>query len=119
MHSFPTRRSSDLYRMLEPVRQYAREKLEESAGAPEVLRRHAEYYLALAERADPELLGARQGEWFGRLRTEIGNLRAALSWSLEPRERAGLGLRLAAALWRFWDVEGFQEGKRWLQVALE
>jgi DNA-binding SARP family transcriptional activator len=107
------------YRMLEPVRQYAREKLEESPGAPEVRQRHAEHYLAFAERAEPELLGARQGEWFGRLRTEIGNLRAALSWSLEPRERAGLGLRLAAALWRFWDVEGFQEGKRWLQVALE
>jgi DNA-binding SARP family transcriptional activator len=105
--------------MLEPVRQYAREKLEESPGAPEVRQRHAEHYLAFAETAEPELLGARQGEWFGRLRTEIGNLRAALSWSLEPRERAGLGLRLAAALWRFWDVEGFQEGKRWLQVALE
>ncbi|MGH3144983.1 MAG: LuxR C-terminal-related transcriptional regulator, partial [Rubrobacter sp.] len=50
-------------------------------------------------------------------------LRAALSWSLEPvedsRERAGLGLRLAAALWRFWNVQGFQEGKRWLRVALD
>jgi tetratricopeptide (TPR) repeat protein len=68
-------------------------------------------------------LGADQREWLGRLRAELGNLRAALSWWLEPGdgevERAGLGLRLAAALWRFWDLEGFQEGKRWLRAALE
>ena len=111
------------YRMLEPVRQFAREKLQERAEAPEVPRRHAEHYLAFAETAEPELLGARQGEWFGRLRTELGNLRAALSWSLErgdgEGERAGLRLRLAAALWRFWNVQGFEEGKRWLRAALE
>ena len=62
--------------------------------------------------------------WFGRLRTEIGNLRGALSWSLEPdedsRERADeLRLRLVAALGRFWDVQGLEEGKGWLEVALE
>jgi predicted ATPase len=112
------------YRMLEPVRQYGREKLHESQEAPEVLQRHAKHYLALAEAAEPELLGADQGRWFRRLRTEIGNLRGALSWSLEPeedsRERAEeLRVRLAAALWRFWDVQGFEEGRRWLQVALE
>jgi len=111
------------YRMLEPVRQFAREKLEESPEGPEVLQRHAEHYLALAETAEPELLGARQGGWLGRLRTELGNLRAALAWSLEPvedaRDRAVLGLRLAATLWRFWDMQGFHEGKRWLRAALE
>jgi predicted ATPase/DNA-binding CsgD family transcriptional regulator len=110
------------YRMLEPVRQYAREQLEESGEAAEFRRRHAEHYLALAETAEPQLLGADQGRWLQRLRTELGNLRAALSWSLEPgeeEERAGLRLRLAAALWRFWGAEGFEEGKRWLQVALE
>jgi len=110
------------YRMLEPVRQFAREKLQESREAPEVRRRHAEHYLALAETAEPELLGADQGRWLQRLRIELGNLRAALSWSLEPgeeEERARLRLRLAAALWRFWGAEGFEEGKRWLQTALE
>jgi predicted ATPase/DNA-binding SARP family transcriptional activator/DNA-binding CsgD family transcriptional regulator len=112
------------YRMLEPVRQYAREKLRASREALEVWWRHAEYYLALAEAAEPELLGADERRWLGRLRTEIGNLRAALSWSLEPeedsRERAEeLRLRMAAALWRFWDVEGFQEGKEWLQRVLD
>jgi non-specific serine/threonine protein kinase len=110
------------YRMLEPIRQFAREMLQESQEAPEVRRRHAEHYLALAETAEPELLGADQGRWLQRLRTELGNLRAALSWSLESgqeEERARLRLRLAAALWRFWGAEGFEEGKRWLRTALQ
>ena len=51
------------YRLLEPVRQFGREKLEESGGAPEVRRRHAEHYLALAEMAGAELLGPDQGLW--------------------------------------------------------
>ena len=111
------------YRMLEPVRQYALERLVETGEAEETRHRHAAFFVDLAEEAEPELMGAGQAQWFGRLRTELGNLRGALSWSLEPgddsQERAGLGLRLAAALWRFWDVEGFQEGKRWLRTALE
>jgi non-specific serine/threonine protein kinase len=111
------------YRMLEPVRQFGREKLRESGKEPEVRRRHAEHYLALAETADPELVGPDQGLWIGRLRTEFANLREAYSWSLEPGgdedERAWLRLRLPAALWRFWGGQRFEEGKRWLQTALE
>jgi predicted ATPase len=110
------------YRMLEPVRQYASEKLGEDQEAQEARRRHAHHYLALAETAEPELWGAEQAEWLWRLRTELGNLQGALWWSLEPgqeRARAELRLRLVAALWRFWDVQGFGEGKRWLQTALE
>jgi predicted ATPase/DNA-binding CsgD family transcriptional regulator len=111
------------YGMLEPVRQFAREKLREGRDEPEVRRRHAEHYLALAETAEPELVGPDQGLWLGRLRTEFANLREAHSWSLEPgdgeEERAWLGLRLAAALWRFWSAQRFEEGKRWLQTALE
>jgi predicted ATPase len=112
------------YGMLEPIRQFGREKLEENGEAPEARLRHAEHYMALAETAEPELLGPDQDTWLQRLRVEFGNLRAALSWSLQPdgdsRERADeLRLRLVAALWRFWDVEGFEEGKQWLQTALE
>jgi predicted ATPase len=110
------------YRMLGPVRQFGREKLEESQEAPEVRRRHAEHYLALAERAEPELLEADQGRWLQQLRTEFANLREAHSWSLEPgeeEERARLRLRLPAALWRFWGGRRFEEGKVWLQTALE
>jgi predicted ATPase/DNA-binding SARP family transcriptional activator len=119
----PQRDGEARYGMLEPVRQFGREKLYESGEAEETRRRHTEHYLALAEKAEPELVGADQGLWLGRLRTEIGNLRAALSWSLEPgdegSERARLGLRLVAALGRFWDVQGLEEGKGWLEVALE
>ena len=111
------------FRMLEPVRQYAREHLEESGEVEIIRERHAKHYLALAETAEPELLGAEEGGWLRQLRIELGNLRGALWWSLEPGdeepERAESGLRLVTALLRFWDVEGFQEGKRWLQAALE
>jgi non-specific serine/threonine protein kinase len=110
------------YRMLEPIRQFARDKLQESGEEPEVRRRHAEHYLAFAETAEPELLGPDQGQWLGRLRVEFGNLREAHSWSLEPGQegaRARLRLQLAAALWRFWELEGLKENKVWLKSALE
>lgn len=84
------------YRLLETVRQYAREKLEESGEAEWIRQRHAKYYLALAE--EPEL--SEQGVWLERLGTEYANLRAALGWALQPEDdeepagRAQLGLRL-------------------------
>jgi non-specific serine/threonine protein kinase len=110
------------YGMLEPVRHFGCEKLHESEEEPEVRRRHAEHYLALAETAGSELLGPDQGLWLQRIRTEFANLREAHSWSLEPgeeEERAGLRLRLPAALWRFWLGRRFEDGKAWLQTALE
>jgi non-specific serine/threonine protein kinase len=107
------------YRMLEPVRQFGLEKLLESAMAQDTPRRHAEHFLDLAEKADAELLGSDQARWLQRLRTELGNLRRALEWSLDREESAELRLRLVAALGRFWGREGFEEGKWWLQVALE
>jgi DNA-binding SARP family transcriptional activator len=67
-------------------------------------------------------LGADQGRWLRRLRTEFGNLRGAFSWSVEPDqegEHAELRLRLVAALCQFWGREGFEEGKRWLRTTLE
>ena len=110
------------HRMLEPVRQFAREKLRESGEATDLRRQHAEHYLALAETAGPQLLGPDQGLWLRRLRTEFPNLREAQAWSLEPGEeedRARVRLRLPAALWRFWTGRRFQDGKLWLQTALE
>jgi non-specific serine/threonine protein kinase len=114
------------YTLLEPVRQYAREKLQESGKAEVVLHRHAQFFLALAERAEPELKGAGQEEWLRRLQREHANLRAALAWALdpapdssEPREhRTELGLRLAGALGRFWGVYGPGEGRGWLEKGL-
>lgn len=109
--------------MLEPVRQYAWEKQEES-GETDLLREtHARYYLELAEAAEPELVGDGQVAWLERLAAEYANLRAALHWFLdeegaEPEERAQMGLRLAAALGRFWSVRGANEGREWLERGL-
>ena len=108
------------YRMLEPVRQYARERLEENGEGERVRERHAMYYLALAERAAPELAGPGQVAWLKRLETEYPNLRAALSWYLgEGSEaRAQMGLRLATALGQFWGSLGSSEGREWLEKGL-
>ena len=80
------------YWMLEIIRQYAREKLAESKEAERTLERHAAFFLALAEEAEPELAGTQQGLWVDRLEREHDNLRAALSWVLERRkENSGSG----------------------------
>ena len=71
------------YRLLEPIRQYAREKLEESGEAEGAKRAHAQYFLTLAEKAEPELLGPREEQWYNRLEEEHDNIRAALSWSFK------------------------------------
>src|SRR5215210_7859519 len=83
--------------MLEPVRQYALERLRESGEADEARWRHARYYLALAEEAEPKIKGHDQGEWLDRLEAENDNLRAAIGWSVEaggPRTAARLGWAL-------------------------
>jgi|SRR5215217_2097584 len=112
------------YRMLEPVRQYAREQLEESREAEAVRQRHATFFLALAKEAKPNLRGPQQVAWLERLEREHDNIRAVLSWSLARRpaeqgERAVLGIRLASALWRFWESYGYpSEGHQWLERCL-
>lgn len=70
------------YRMLEPVRQYGLERLEGSGEAEQVRERHARYYLALAEEAEPHIMGPEQGVWLERLAREHDNFRSALSWAL-------------------------------------
>jgi predicted ATPase/DNA-binding SARP family transcriptional activator len=116
----PARCEGPRLTMLETIREYALERLVESGEAPAVRRRHAEYFLALAERAGPEFQGPAQGEWFERVETEQDNLRAALAWSQSGSDNAEEGLRLTGALGRFWEARGyFVEGRRWLEGALE
>jgi tetratricopeptide (TPR) repeat protein len=107
------------YGMLEPISQYAGEKLEESGDARTVSRIHAAFFLALAEQAYPELRGPRQGEWLDRLERENGNLRAAMEWSLSAGDD-NTAARLSWALWMFWWLRGYQrEGRRWMEALLE
>jgi predicted ATPase/DNA-binding SARP family transcriptional activator/DNA-binding CsgD family transcriptional regulator len=106
------------YRLLEPTRQYALEKLRESDEAEQIQRRHAEHYLALAESAESEIVGPGQIEWFARLDAEHSNIRAALSWALGQGETE-LGQRIAGALRDYWFGRGyFGEGRRWLEESL-
>jgi predicted ATPase/DNA-binding SARP family transcriptional activator/DNA-binding CsgD family transcriptional regulator/Tfp pilus assembly protein PilF len=108
------------FRMLEPVRQYGQERLKEESGKAERLpEHHAQYYLALAEEAEPELEGADQIRWMDRLETEHDNLRAALSWAFKGGQ-AELGLRLAGALRLFWVGRShYSEGRRWYEEGLK
>jgi predicted ATPase/DNA-binding CsgD family transcriptional regulator len=107
------------YHLLEMVRQYGGEKLDDSGEGAEVGRRYAGFYLGVAEEAERELSGPDQRWWLVRLEGEHGNLRAALSWSLSEGGDAGLGLRLAGALWPFWFARGYvSEGRRWLERAV-
>jgi predicted ATPase/DNA-binding SARP family transcriptional activator/DNA-binding CsgD family transcriptional regulator len=107
------------YRVLEILRQYAAEKLVESGEVEKTHRRHAVYFLDLAEVAEHELTGSEPGPWVERLEREHDNLRAALSWILRGDE-SDLGLRFGGALWRFWHTQGYlSEGIRWMGRVLE
>ena len=100
------------------LHQYAREKL--TAHPAELLQsreRQAQYALALVEAAEPHLTGAQQGPWLDRLEDEYADLRAVLAWSAE--NDVDTGLRMGAALWRFWVVRGYmREGRAQLEGLL-
>ena len=99
--------------MLDTIRDYAWERLEQSGQLPQLRRRHAGHYLALAEATGGELSGPRKLQWLARLEREHDNLRAALEWARESGEHELL-LRVAGALWDFWHIHGHQrEGRRW------
>jgi predicted ATPase/uncharacterized protein HemY len=103
--------------MLETIREYALYRLETTEAEP-VRRRHADYFLGLALRAEPAFRSADQEVWLGRLEAEHDNMRAALAWALEHGEN-DLALRLGSALHRFWQVHGhLTEGRSWLEQSL-
>ena len=123
------------YRLLETFRQYGLEKLIEHGELAEARDRHRDYFLALAEGVAPALNERADSTLLTRLEREHDNLRAALGWCLdEPgtgrdgptadeddqrSSRAALGVRLAAAIWRFWWLRGhLGEGRRWLARSL-
>jgi predicted ATPase/serine/threonine protein kinase len=107
------------FQMLETIRDFAREMLERAAELDETERAHAQHYLALAERAGPALTGPDQTQWLERLDADRNNLRAALSCAVRAQE-VETGLRLGAALWRFWLIRGhYREERENLERLLE
>jgi predicted ATPase/DNA-binding XRE family transcriptional regulator len=103
------------YRMLEPVRQYALEKLRESGEADEARGRHVRYYLALAEQAEPHIKGLDQAEWLDRLETENDNLRTAIGWSIETGD-AQSAARFGWVLAMYWVMRArHSEGRLWME----
>ena len=106
------------FSMLETIREFALERQAQSEPPDLVQHQHAAFFLQLAETAQPELSGADLLAWLSRLEAVQNNLRAALRWALEHGARE-LALRLAGALWWFWDLSGnYAEGRSWLEAAL-
>ncbi|HEX9988788.1 MAG TPA: tetratricopeptide repeat protein [Chloroflexia bacterium] len=104
--------------MLETLREYGLAQLAERDELDIMQRHYAAYYLALAERAEPELRGPEQGVWLARLEQEHDNLRAVFRWALDAGEQE-IALRLGGALGRFWYTRSYLvEGQQWLDAAL-
>ena len=94
------------FRLLETMRQYAQERLNEVGESGATFTRHLHYYLSLAEKARPELTGPNQGAWLDRLDLERENVFSALAWSDHAPDGAELGLRLVRALKHYFVVHG-------------
>jgi tetratricopeptide (TPR) repeat protein len=105
--------------MLETIHAYARDRLEARGDGDRVRRLHASFFAPIAEAAEQELLGPQQRTWLERLDADLGNLRAALAWAIEAGEPE-TGVRIAAPLWRFWQLRrADREGREWLERLLE
>jgi len=109
------------YHRLETIRQYAREKLFETAEASRIRDKHLDYFLRLAEQGFEELNGHNDLIWIETLENEHDNFRSALSWSLESTDvDPQKALQLSGALQDFWDTRGYtSEGYQWLSKSLK
>lgn len=102
------------FAMLETITEFGLEQLLTSGETENVCQRHCQFYLEIAELGETELLGAQQETWLDKFEVEHDNLRAATCWSEENNETE-MGLRLAGALWRFWEMRGYlAEGREQL-----
>jgi predicted ATPase/transcriptional regulator with XRE-family HTH domain len=106
------------FTMLETIREYALEKLEQQGEIEMIRKRHSDFFLKLAEDSEPALRSPKQQDWLNRLDEEHNNLRAALQWNLD-RGDSETALKLVGALWRYWWMHNyFHEGRSWLEKAL-
>ncbi len=107
------------YSMLETIRQYGVEKLEEAGEGGPLRARHGAWFLELAERAEPELYGSHQGLWLSHLDEDYDNMQAAMALFLEDKNGRD-GLRLAGALGWYWFRRArYTEGLHWLNGFLD
>jgi predicted ATPase/class 3 adenylate cyclase len=105
-------------RMLQTIRDFGQERLTESPDRRDVERRHAAFFLALAEESEALLAGREQSRWLDLLEREQANLRAAIDW-LRDEGQLEEALRLGGALWRFWWLRGdVDEGRHQLESLL-
>jgi predicted ATPase/class 3 adenylate cyclase len=112
------RHSQERFWMLETIREYAAERLEAQGDGETVRQRHADYFLRLAEEAEPHLTGSQQAPWLERLEVEHDNFRLSLD-SLRHAGRGAEELRLVGALMRFWYLRGhLREGSSRCEEAL-
>ncbi len=110
--------SNERYWMLETIREYAAERLQNECEDSEILERHTRWYLGLAKSAHGELRGPSQGEWFALLNADLENLRSATRWAQEHDER--LEVELAGATWFFLAMRGLlREALGYLVHAIE
>ncbi|MBW3634744.1 MAG: tetratricopeptide repeat protein, partial [Chloroflexi bacterium] len=106
------------FTMLETIREFGLERLDATGDADNLHRAHVDYYVTLAEEAEPQLTSPDQVAWLNRLGAEHDNFRSALGW-LEQEDEDATRLRFVAALWRFWWMRGhLTEGRRWLERSL-
>jgi predicted ATPase len=104
--------------MLQTIREYAGERLEQSGESKEIRNRHADAYRALADAAAPNLFGEDQKKWLDRLELDDDNMRAALDWCAAQHD-AERAHGLAASVWRFWQMRGhLHEGRARLTAIL-
>ena len=105
------------YRFMMTLLEYAQERLLQTQEAAAIYRAHAGFFNALVLQGESRSMSADEHTWLDRIKLEYDNIRSALSWI--SKEEPEAGLRLAAALWRFWYLNGYlQEGRRWLEEML-
>lgn len=106
------------FMMLETIRAFGNDRLMEQVNNSTIHEAHAAYFTAYAETTAPQQRGRQAAEVIEQLETEYGNLRSALTWARDSMN-AELGLRLAGALWYFWELRGyFSEGRNWIHEFL-
>ena len=113
------RRTGERFWMLETIREFAVERLEQTGRAPDLERLHAEHFAALVESAEPYFFGPDQDRWTKRLAAEHDNIRSALAWSAKGNDPE-YGLRIVAHITRFWyAADHWREAQRWFATFAE